>query len=308
MWNIKIFWLALLTLLFTGCLRDDLSDCDQGIELIFGYTHHNYGTDLFESEVSQVMIVVFDDSGTFTSLFEEKTTAVNGVCKMSLPLLSGTYTLLVWGGDLDTYHMDEFTSVDDFSLLLHTDVTPSPLYYARQEVRVVSGKQLSYKVDLMKNSSSVRFRIKETVQNTSRIRAGWNVELPFDIELSGNNTMIDGHNRIMPHAPKYNYLPVASAWDGDEEVWCVDYRLMRLMIEHPVVIRINDRATDTILLEEDLISLILDYKTKYITQSDIDKEDEFLIELDIDRSSSGGDVSVSIRINGWEIFKLKPIV
>ena len=185
---------------------------------------------------------------------------------------------------------------------------PADLYYDRLSVEAKTGQKSRPKASLIKNTSVVRFRItEETVDSGKGSRALTN-PLPCEISITGGNTMISYENKIAEQAPTYRYLPIETRETIDNTQWEVDYGMMRLVIGNTVPVVIRDLATGLTLVDSNLISLILAYHEKYGSQTDIDREDLFEIDVIITRdpSKGGNDLTVTIKVAGWVVVKIVP--
>lgn len=337
--------IGLTLLLFAGCIREDRDDCSVRAGITFEYVLNDQNEDLFGNEVNKVTVYAFNEKGLFHREFSESGPALAAAgYTMYVDIEQGDYTLLVWGGPMNTYEIGYWdgsqnkfvkgltkdkTNIDDFRIMLKEAGTraelpnamvAADLFYGKAGVTASIVGYTNVKITLIKNSSTVRFRItdiseeRDPEMNTD--------EWPYDIDLYGRNTMLNSENNIpdesAPQSPELRYIAASQPRQTGELTWEVDYSMMRLMTSnHPVWMEIIDNYTGLSLLPPDqgeLIGLIKAARTApggphiYVTQEDFDREDLFEIELQVDRypPGTGKELVVTIKINGWGIVDLKP--
>lgn len=95
----------LLVLLFTSCIKEDLSDCPTGMKLYFTYEPATYArTGINESEVERIDLFVFDAEGVLQAVYTDESPTLSPEYYMRVDdLPSGDYTFVVWCG-VPTYY------------------------------------------------------------------------------------------------------------------------------------------------------------------------------------------------------------
>ena len=92
--------MLLLTLAFTGCIKEDIDDCPpvHNVVLNFSYYYHNSYTNLFSEKVENVGIYVYDADGEYvTSFFKDEKDFLLTPAQALIFLKPGTYSLVCWG-------------------------------------------------------------------------------------------------------------------------------------------------------------------------------------------------------------------
>lgn len=306
-----------------GCIREDLSMCNPGVVVQFEYTLHNYEGDLFGSEVDGMTIYVFDENGVYLKSHVPEVYGQNNTTVISLKG-NTEYTLVAWGGDMSAYTVGEKNANGSVSSGLKTGETrlenfvvalkeasqgiasaPTPLFYGKSTVTPASsGDPVTTKISLVKDTSVIRFVITDVTETEegSSITAA---EL-YEIYCTGENTVLNFENNIAAGAPQMKYIPSETASEG--KVYEAEIDMMRLLQgDDTLTALVRDAVTGVDYLNRNLVELLQE-KPAYKTQAGLDKEDMFLIEMDIDRNHPGGDdgIYVVIKINGWVINPIKP--
>ncbi len=304
-----------------GCIKEDLSKCDPGVTVQFGYTMHNYEGDLFGSEVRNVTIYVFGEDGTYLmSHTPEKYGEDNST---TISLKGGQeYTLIAWGGDMSAYTIGRRnadgsvsagmkkgeTALDDFAVALNegaqgSATPPSPLFYGKASVTPDPADPVTVKVSLIKDTSVIRFIITDVTEEGPA--AALTAEGLYEIYCIGENTVLNSENNIADDSPRLRYNPSRRAAEG--KVYEADIDMMRLVQgDDTLTAVVRDNETGVYYLNRNLVELLQE-KPAYNTQAGLDKEDLFIIEMDINRDYPGGDgIYVVIKINGWVINPIEP--
>jgi hypothetical protein len=240
---------------------------------------------------------------------------------LPLQLPAGHYTALIWGGTLDTYTVGDgaalsplvrgISAIDDFRVALNkrdadsradtpsTADFPSSLFYGSADIELLEGESHPVVVSLIKDTSMLSFHIHDQQTRAEDVSPGWPSD-PYNIFVDGDNTMFDHSNNIAPEAPVLRYTPVlASRRTG---IFDADVPMSRIIKGVPLNTVIEDARTGTRYLDADLMEIIT-ANPAYATQSEIDREDLFDIDVYIDKDA---DVSVTIVINGWQYVYVTP--
>lgn len=315
----SILCLAILCVLLTGCIKEKLVRCKTGVDLYLEYTYHNKGEDLFGSEVDHVTAFVYDENGELADYFQIDVDQFEKEQIMTLPLESGTYDLLIYGGTLENYRMvgidqnaqhgqiclSDFRlileNVQDQSLLYPVAKTPSDLYTVYlPNVNVVKGKITEVPASLKKFTSRINVTVVnedgEAVFSPGMTGSG---DPGYQIYFNTNSTMFTYMDAIAAEAPVYRFNPDSSA---KADAQSVSIKMTRLVIGQEARMVLANQENDDILLNRKLVDLLLEHKD-YNNQSDLDREDLFDIEIVV-----GVDTQISITINGWEIKNIIPVL
>lgn len=126
--------ILVLVLLFTGCFKQDSSDCDGegNCELRF-FLHDADGANVFTDKIFRVDAVVFDAEHRYVTHKMVTEDELKMFAGTKLTLMPGEYRVVCWG------NIDENTRVvgksdkqyfEDLYLEVVSDATGDPLYYA----------------------------------------------------------------------------------------------------------------------------------------------------------------------------------
>lgn len=317
---------VVMVVFMTGCVRDKASECNPiDLLLTYEYTYHNVEAgDLIGSEVDKITVFVFDENDIFLSRHTYSGATLPSDYTIKLPLPAGNYSLLSLGGSLDSYLVGGKadipaglivgeTILNDFRVVLkHANqitgpplgVTPSSLFYSLDEVSVENRKQPAQRVGLMKNSSTVVFRIVEKFRTDTKSETA-SVAMPYTLYCAGTNNILNAEN-IIPtaEASEMRYNPYSVTEEGN--TYDVQMGMMRLIAGYPVDVVMRHAETGKLLIDEDLISLIFAKNSPFLTPSDLDREDMFIIEFEIDNDPDGAGLTITIKVNGWVVSIVEP--
>lgn len=330
--------LAVAALLIAGCIHADKDGCATGCYLTFEYSHNPEYADKFESEVGMVTVYAFGEDGVFVGEYSspiEEITRSGG--KMKLPLKSGNYTLLIWGGTLDTYSVGEetggslqkglrkdITEIGDFRLWIHEDEkatashpcakTPADLYFSRADVAVTYGSAEQYHIRFIKNTSLVRIILVERLETRSPETENNDGEVPYGMILCGTDTLLNQGNSIPAGAPEYIYNPL-SAGRLTGQGYEIEYKTTRMerAAEDTLTLEFG-RSGDILPDGGKIIEMIKNLKDSsgnyvYPTQSELDREEEFNIRIEVLLVPGTGEIlELTILINGWVYKTVIPII
>jgi len=95
----------LLPLFLAGCIREDRSDCPEGLRIYFNYETATYaGEGINPAEVEKIALFVFDAQGLFHSVWTDSNPRLSPDYYMAIPDLPvGNYRFIAWAGYRDCY-------------------------------------------------------------------------------------------------------------------------------------------------------------------------------------------------------------
>lgn len=334
---IKIVVLALMLFALAGCTHEDMSMC-QGLTLKFRYTLNQWGEDLLASQVRDLRLYLFDDSGMLCDIVRVSSEELSTTATKELALETGRYQIIAWGGSAEDVLMpDQYietemidaaadryltpvvvgkTTLNDFYMMLaykkleertEGDVTPTAdrlndlFYGALLELDYNKEKGMRTEtIDLIKNTNSIKIKIKGL--DYMNVTAA----TPYVLACNGRYRY---DNTIDNDAHTVRYNPAAiNIKDGHLDT---EIKLLRLdrkfHTTSPILLKVRDSETgENIFAPIDVIALLSKVKDAegnylYGTQEDLDRQDEFLIEISIE-----ADLGMNIRVNSWNIGSLKP--
>lgn len=314
--------LIAMLFLLQSCIKDRDKDiiCEGELLLRYRYTLNDQYSNLFGSEVKSVTIYIFDDKGKYVKSFSEHGDQLTNDYVMRVSLPYGKYSVIAYGGYLDTYSTGEInsqnmldktlrkgvTDINNFRLELNNIIgegdylypadIPNDLY-AGLATNVISDpiNKNTIDVELIKDTKKIKVKIYgiDALNST--------VVPPLDIYITAINGRYKFENSIDVNHPTFKYTPINSLLQPNYME--VDLKIMRLALGQSPMLVIKNSLTSEIIYNENIIDQILSTQ-KYISQEDFDREDEFVFEITI--HSNGDDVDVSASINGWEINNITP--
>lgn len=303
---------ASLLCLASGCIKEDLSECNPGVLLKYDYSLNPEHSNLFGEEVGKVTVFVFDENGFYYDRFSEEGSHLTNDWQMRLPLPLGNYTTVTWGGALGTYRIGEtnvdetafqselkkgVTHIDNFMLTAEKDGQPlvhlDDLYHGKADVTSVYWPETATTVDLMKDTK----HLTVTVEDRSLERERANGDAPYEVYCTGTNARYLADNSFGQKAEKITNLPYDTYTEPGKAVSKLN--LLRLVIGREFRLAVNDREGNKVF-DKDLVEAML-ATGQFKTQEDFDRELEYNIVIRTDKN-----VVTSITINGWEVVELQP--
>lgn len=309
--NIFIVFIVLLQ----SCIKEDLSKCESVLLLRFRYTLNNQETNLFDSKIHQVNVYIFDSDGKFVDNFTEQGDKLTNDYVMRIPLPKGEYQIVAYGGDFSTYSTGEIdnqtnilnnslrkgvTDIADFRAelksvigdggYLYPAAVPNDLYAGfAHNVASTENNQNVKDIELISNSKKIKVKITGTNF----------VTMPLEVHITTTNGRYGYDNNIDESHGIFKYLPINSLEQPNYIE--IDLKTLRLMMGSSAILLI--KSDSDVLYEENIIEQIL-LSPEYNTQEDLDREDEFVFELNITPSSNG--IVITVTVNGWVINNIVP--
>lgn len=318
---VEIVILCIFALAMQNCIKEELAECkESALYLRYRYTLNNQYKNLFGSEVRNVTLYVFDGNDKYVGSFTESGEKLTNDYVMQIPLPEDTYRLIAYGGDLSTYSAGELenqtntmqnelragiTSLNDFRLFLHYTEgqdeylnprqNPGDLYagYVDKAVASTTGHPVT-EVELIKDTKKIKVKVSGLSYLT---RA---VEMP-EIYITALNGRYTYGNKTDPAHRVFKYTPVSTSFNGNEME--ADLKTMRLVVGEAPMLTVKLPSAPEWQYHKNMIEQIMS-NPQYVSQEDIDREDEFVFEINI--SKSGPDLVISLLINGWEINHVIP--
>lgn len=304
-------------LLLQGCIKEDLSDCKSELLLSFRYTLNDQYTNMFSSDVSKVIVYVFDSNGKYVDRFSEQGSKLTNDYVMRIPLPKGTYSVVAYGGDFNTYLTGEvdnplntlnqalrkgITDINDFRTelenvkgdedYLYSTHTPDDLYagLTTNAVSTINNSNVT-PIELIKDTKKIKVKISGTDFFSA----------PLDIYITALNGRYKFDNSIDSEHGLFKYTPVNTV--EQPNYLETDLKMMRLVLGQTPMLVIRNSVTSEIIYSENMIDQIL-LTQKYVTQEDFDREDEFVFEITI--LPKDNSIEISVSINGWTINNITP--
>jgi hypothetical protein len=193
------------------------------------------------------------------------------------------------------------------------------LFYAvAKDVAISSDVTVSVPISFVRNANTLKVTIngldKVALAKEQESRAG--VEVPLNVFLLGKNGRYDVDNQIDDNAQIVRYEPQYLDYNLNGTSMTVYVKTMRLdIVRHtldPVLLYIQTPDGSNLVEPVDILWAILQArdvftgKLLYPDQESIDRQEEFVINLNIELTDSG--LKISLIIDGWVIIELKPEV
>lgn len=314
--------LLMLFLLMPSCIKEELPECDEtALQFTFRYTFNNQYMNLFDQEVERVTVYVFDAAGKYAGTYTQTGEILTNDYVMRIPMPAGNYHAVVFCDNLGTFSagwVDGRTNIfrqelkagetaeTDFRIMLNSkegadgylipEAIPGELY-AGYAANVVASDDLAQvtMVDLMKDTKKIEVRISGLDILTQ------SATFP-DIYITAQNGRYKSENSIDTSHRMYKFMPYTTSVAGN--MVRAQLKTMRLIAGNAPTLVIKNPANGGILFNQDITKLILS-NPKYKTQADIDREDSFLLEINL--SNADGKVVISVIINGWKVEDVMPV-
>lgn len=310
---LKTILLAASLLCFaSSCIKEDLSECNPGVLLKYDYSLNPERTNLFGAEVGKVTVYVFDENGLYYDCFSDEGQHLTNDWQMRLPLPTGNYTTVTWGGALSTYRIgatntDEtafqselkkgVTHIDNFMLTAEKDGQPltrlDDLYQGKADVTSVYNPETATMVDLMKNTKKLTVTVEDQMLGRNRASA----DETYEVYCTGTNARYLADNSFGKKAETIINRPNNTYINPGKAVSELD--LLRLLIGRPFRLTVKDKEGKTVL-DKDLVEAMM-ATGHFKTQEDFDRELEYDVVVKMDK-----DIVISITINGWIPVEIEP--
>ncbi|MEG1645641.1 MAG: FimB/Mfa2 family fimbrial subunit [Alistipes sp.] len=314
--------LILIGLLFAvSCIKEDVSNCGADVQVQYYYTLNPQQVNLFEQKVQQMGIYIFDGEGLYydyRTINDPAQIRNNQPIRFKLP--TGDYTLLSWGGTPDWYDSGERTEETPFQFGLRKGVTrlsdfrlwiqwykaggeehliakePADLYHGQPtQIKVGNDRATATRIGLIKNTHTINVLITGIEFLLPNYQPGQSL---FDIYCIGGNGRYQHDNTFDKSAETVKYLPSSNQFVDNQVIASI--KVMRMISEEPFWLTVADKHSGEVYFKFDMMPYIMQLPA-YMTQEDIDREDEFDIKLQI-----GMDLSLVIWINGWKLIDVIP--
>ena len=319
----------------TDCVEEDSTGVKIHYYYILNpYTTEEREVNLFGSDVHKMNIYIFDENGVFLkdTLINEPE-QLEDDNEVFLPLSPGKYTLVSWGGSKtlgsmnDSYEVVDArdpadlssflsyltpgsTTLDKFRLILKDDepqnITnvkainmPANLYYGQYlNVEVVPENIRRYESEVIKNTNQIRVKLGGLMNlpSVAQMRQAVRVmgDVPVNIFITARNSRYKYDNVIGEYARLVKYEQPYVILDADTiQVTFTVLRLMEDDRESRVVIENDDLPSGRIVL--DIIPAIISASTRVNSQRDLDKNDFYEIEINLNKN-----LSATVFIDGWQ--------
>lgn len=318
--RIPVILYAALLLLMQSCIKEDLDDCSAGLLLRFRYTLNDQQTDLFGTNIQKITVYIFDEKGKYVDTYSEWGDRLTGNYLMQIPLPKGSYDVVAYGGGFTTYTVGELNNVTNEmnNLLLKGTTDIKDFRFLLNNVEGGEGLLIPAGVpdDLyaglttgaLSTIGQKRVTDVELIQDTKKVKviltgSGFQTRAQAvpDIYITALNGRYTFDNQIDEAHRTVKYAPIQTTVEPNRME--ANLKTMRLVIGKSPMLVIKNPATGELIYNKNMIEQIL-LNPKYVSQTDLDREDEFVFEIAL--GEEGHQVVVSVTINGWKINEINP--
>ena len=301
----KYLLLLITTIIATGCIKENRSNCNYDISLLLSYVVEVEGDNLFDQNLDSITVHMFneDDKYIFTKK-ENASTIINNGYIMTIPMEEpGTYKAVVIGDtDQKDYTVGSVatpthttkalipneTDLEDFRISVkHTngliDRELGDFFIAISKEVIVTGLESQIvEVMLTKNTKKIHLTING-LGNSSDLTP----------TIRCKNGTYNSENTIPDNSEEITYKPYTpTATTRANSVFTLS--TLRLIEGMPMPLSLESVHGE--IPVRDLMELIK-LNPKYKTQEDIDAEDEFNLTLNY---GTDGTILISVTVNNWE--------
>lgn len=277
-------------LLFSGCIKEDFSDCPVGIR-VYVVCETTYGAKGIDpSKVDKMNLYIFDrETGLLTVTAEDDNPLISSDYRMEIKHLpAGSYRIIAWGG----LHGDYLTapaaftigqtSYDDALMVFnHTDTVAHAigyLFYAGLDnAQVTLAREQRFYLPLQQNTNTIHLTTEGLTFN----------EGPYSLWIADNNGNYTFDNSFASDGD-FNYTAVCT--EDEQGRPCASLQVLKLASGRNVTIELRNDAQGTCLYSANLIAL-LDARGV-----DYDEQHHYDIHLKFN-----ADLSVDVSIDDWQV-------
>lgn len=309
-----LLYLLVINLCFVqGCIKDDTSGCELGVNIRYVYTKNPSGTNQFGSAVNKIVLYIFDKDNLYVGnvVVQGSPLTNDYIQNVSLPQ-EGVYSFVAWcagsgSGDyeivqktangFDKNFIVGTTKLSDMRMrvleakngVLDTEI--NDLFFGTQHnVEVVQGSQeVLIEIDLIKNTNTINLSMSGFTPSQTTFEASTH----YDVTIATLGGVYNFDNTVDKLSSSlYTYKQYHFQVDG--QTLTHSLKTLRLLTWREMMLSITETQTGTeVLSPTNVVSMIMQ-NPAYATQDDLDIEDTFNIFIK-------KDVDVTITVNGWEI-------
>jgi hypothetical protein len=310
----KVFYAFLLmigaSIVLSSCVNDDLSDCMVEKQIYFDFKVAVTGKKkdgIDPADLTKLNLYIFDEKGKFLREYTDESPKLSPEYFISIPQLkSGNYKFIAWGNLKDQYSLSdaelvpEKTSFDDLrvSLKCITNDTVKeslkPLFFATHaESSTIEVKENVSQRILLKIVDDT-YKINLTVANVDTTQLLTNT---YRMEIADNNGTYRFDNDF---AACTNFAYVKPC-DLNKEKYELESSLtvLRLAAGRMPVLRVINEHTNSVILKDNLIQLILAANAMGASLN-FDVTHEFDIRFELDKTAP---LTCIVYINGWKLIR-----
>lgn len=243
-----LYSLLLVTILITGCIKDDLDDCPPAFSLYFSYKGD--GTrEMFLEKDKSVVLYIYNDKELLIKTIALDESDLKRKQGVDIDLPEGKYHVVCWGNSDKDTQISQNESLD-LSVIGATGyytgeaiTSNDSLYYGSKDINILRNN--SVKVDTVK-FKSIHFGVRIITNELNTPASSGNTratsESAFRVEI-GNLTPTVNFKEVYS-SEKVSYYPT-SALDKDNEFQS-SFNVLRFDDDNDVYINLRNKETDSI--------------------------------------------------------------
>lgn len=284
---------------WSGCMRDDRSDCLYPLRLQFSYTYNTEHTDLFDREIRTLDLFLYDRcTGQLVATASPDPGGLSPENIYEWLVPPGDYEVVAWAG-VDRAH--GFYAVENignhvFYRRREDDrIVPQVeehIFHAAATAVITGDVSPVHPMELYKNTNNVTVKVRG-------LSADKAAELACTV--ASTNGAYRADNSVCAEHP-LTYLPAVQR-DGTVEFLFTVHRLWKGDDSHLQVTLAGSSdgpayAAGGSVYDGSLSGLLLENP-----DTDLDLDDEFVVEFEVGPDSSGNRI-VGIYVNGWKVIDM----
>jgi hypothetical protein len=308
--RVYIFLLLLIPVISQSCIRDDLSDCISDKRIYFDYepallSQRNGGIN--PDDITRMDLFVFDENGLFIKEYIDEAPQMGPEYFITVTgLKTGYYKFVAWGNLKEHYTLSSDlvpgeTSFNDLRVFLEciknneVEEQLSPLFFATHtgtnSVEILGMSPQFIRVNLVNDM----YKINVTVSGIDSASVADN---DYKLTISDDNGIYNFDNDFAP-CREFTYTQTCLVDKERNNELTASLIVLRLTADRKPLLRLVNKQTNNVLIEENLVNLILEVNEAGAA-IDFDKTHEFDIRYELDQTSS---IGIIIYVNGWKLIR-----
>ncbi|MDR1357431.1 MAG: FimB/Mfa2 family fimbrial subunit [Tannerellaceae bacterium] len=303
------FLSLLVTVALSSCIQDDLSECISDKRIYFDYeqilsSQKNGGIN--PDDITRMNLFIFDEEGLFIREHIDEAPRLGKEYFMTVSgLKKGFYKFVAWGNLDERYALSSSlvpgeTRFDDLRVSLNSikdgkvDQPVKPLFYAthpgNNTIEILEMSTQFVHLNLIEDTYKINVAVSG-LDSTSVANHDYN------IDITDNNGAYKFDNDFAT-CQEFQYTQPCTVMEENSELKA-SLTVLRLTEKRKPVLRLINKQTNDVVVEDDLVGLILAANGAGAS-IDFNKIHEFDVKYELGQTSS---IGIIIYINGWKLIK-----
>ena len=306
----KVIAVLIVSLFFTGCISDDMSDCFPKLSLRFVYDYNKDYVDKFDQQVNTLDLFIYDKETNelLDSFHIKKEELLQGnIYEIKLLPKAEQYLAVIWGNlNHEYYDCDGFSVYSGMKLELRSNAAglvaqrQGSLFHGIIEFR--AGDSGEIRVPLIKDTNDIHLIITDTSDEGAYAGPGQLTAI-----IDADNSAYKYDNSPIANYKQIQHIANTSPDAADNAVLKADLTVMRLFIGDNAKITIqeshfgipitdergkeikNTSLTDLLMKDENINS-----------NAALDRYDDYTLYFET-KVIRGTTVLALVRINSWNL-------